>query len=258
MNTYSTVLVEIKDKTAFVSINREDKLNALNSKTLEELSSLFDELAVNSDVRGIILTGSGTKAFVAGADISEFQGLPAEEASALSARGQINVMDKIANFSKPVIAAINGFALGGGLEIALACHMRVASISAKLGLPEVSLGLIPGYGGTQRLTQLVGRGKALEIIMTADMISADEAYQVGLVNHVVSQEELITKAVSILERIYLRSPLAISYAIAVVNEGLSHPANGYKKEIEFFGKSFATEESKEGIQAFLEKRKPNF
>lgn len=258
MNTYHTLLAKIENRTAFVTINREDKLNALNGQVLSEISSILDELAILPNVRGIVLTGAGTKAFVAGADISEFEGLTEDAARALSANGQVIVFDKIANFSKPIIAAINGFALGGGLELALACHIRVACETVKLGLPEASLGLIPGYGGTQRLTQLVGRGRALEMIMTADMFSANEALQFGLLNHVVAQEELIHKAVSILERIYLRSAQAISYAIEAVNEGLIHPQNGYAKEIDLFGKSFSTEESKEGIQAFLEKRKPNF
>lgn len=258
MKKLETLLFQIEDKTALVTINREDKLNALNMQTLKELSTLLDDLNQNIEVRGVILTGAGAKAFVAGADILEFKDFSSVQASDLSEQGQVNVMNKIANFSKPIIAAVNGFALGGGLELAMACHIRVAVESAKMGLPEVSLGIIPGYGGTQRLTQLVGRGKALEMIMTADMISAADALQWGLVNHVVPNDELLTKCRSILDKIYSRSPLAISHAIEAVNEGLKSPINGYKKEIELFGASFASADSKEGIIAFLEKRKPNF
>lgn len=258
MNGYETLLIKIENKTAFITINRESKLNALNSQTLADLSSALDELIQLQEVRGVVLTGAGTKAFVAGADILEFKDLCPTAASQLSKQGHINVMDKIANFPKPIIAAINGFALGGGLEIAMACHIRVAAATAKLGLPEVSLGIIPGYGGTQRLTQLVGRGKALEMIMTADMITAEEALQWGLVNYVVEQEHLISKSVAILEQTYSRSGQAISYAIRAVNAGLLDPVKGYESEISLFGESFATEESKEGIQAFIDKRKPNF
>lgn len=258
MKNYHAILIRVENKTAFVTINREDKLNALNAQTLADIASIFDDLEHDSSVRGIVITGSGTKAFIAGADISEFQGLPPAQASALAEMGHIKVMDRIANFPKPVIAAINGFALGGGLELAMACHIRVAAVTAKLGLPEVSLGIIPGYGGTQRLTQLVGRGKALEMIMTADMLGADEALKWGLVNDVVLQEDLLATCVGILEKTYLRSPLAISYAIEAVNEGLMNPLTGYSKEIELFGKSFGTAESEEGIKAFIEKRKPSF
>ncbi len=258
MDKYKTLLVSIADKTALITINREDKLNALNAETLTEISHLLDELAVNKDVRGVIVTGSGAKSFVAGADISEFEGLLPHEASHLAEKGHQTVMNKIANYAKPVIAAVNGFALGGGLEIAMACHIRVASSNAKLGLPEVSLGIIPGYGGTQRLTQLVGRGKALEMILTGDMITADEALKWGLVNHVVAQEELLSTCEGILTRIYMRSPKAVSYAIEAVNIGLQDPIRGMESEIRLFGESFSTEESKEGIRAFIEKRKPNF
>ena len=258
MRKYNTILVDVDTNTARITINRADKMNALNAETLAEISAIFDELENDHTVRGVIFTGAGSKAFIAGADITEFQGLTAREAFALAERGHLQVMDKIANFSKPVIAAVNGFALGGGLELAMACHIRVASEGAKLGLPEVSLGIIPGYGGTQRLTQLVGRGKALEMIMTADMIVAEEALTWGLVNYVVPADELLTKCYSLLEKIYTRSPIAISYAIDSVNTSLINPENGFKKEIELFAQSFDTVESKEGIQAFIEKRKPNF
>lgn len=258
MKSYTYFLVNIQNETAYVVVNREEKLNALNSNILLEFSALLDDLAINTEVRGVIITGAGAKAFVAGADIVEFKGMSALEASTMAAQGQVQVMDKIANFGKPIIAAINGFALGGGLEIAMACHLRVASSNAKLGLPEVSLGVIPGYGGTQRLTQLVGRGKALEMIMTADIISADEALQWGLVNHVVDQESLIVKCEAIMQKIYSRSRTAVAFAIVAVNEGLINPDAGYQKEIALFGESFSTADAKEGIQAFIEKRKPNY
>lgn len=258
MKSYTYFLVNIQNETAYVVVNREEKLNALNSNILLEFSALLDDLAINTEVRGVIITGAGAKAFVAGADIVEFKGMSALEASAMAAQGQVQVMDKIANFGKPIIAAINGFALGGGLEIAMACHLRVASSNAKLGLPEVSLGVIPGYGGTQRLTQLVGRGKALEMIMTADIISADEALQWGLVNHVVDQESLIAKCEAIMQKIYSRSRTAVAFAIVAVNEGLINSDAGYQKEIALFGESFSTADAKEGIQAFIEKRKPNY
>ena len=259
MATYDNILVERQGKTAIITINREDKLNALNSHTLIELSVVLDELSQDGSVRGVILMGKGEKAFVAGADIKDFLELNASAAGELSRSGHKNVMDKIANFPKPVIAAINGFALGGGLEVALACHMRVAVKTAKVGLPEVSLGIIPGYGGTQRLTQLVGRGKALEMILTGDMIEASDAYQWGLVNHVVeSQTELLAKAIAILERTYTRSSTAIAAAIQSVNAGLVDAEHGFEKEIELFGKSFGSADMKEGVAAFLEKRKPNF
>jgi len=259
MATYNNILVEQQGKTVVITINREDKLNALNSQTLRELSYLLDDLSQDEAVRGVVLTGKGEKAFVAGADIKEFMDLNASEASELSRSGHENVMDKIAHFPMPVIAAINGFALGGGLEVALACHMRVAVETAKVGLPEVSLGIIPGYGGTQRLTQLVGKGKALEMILTGDMIEASEAYQWGLVNHLVgSQTELLAKAIAILERTYTRSSTAIAAAIQAVNAGLVDAEAGFEKEIELFGKSFGSADMKEGVAAFLEKRKPNF
>lgn len=259
MATYENILVNQQDKTVIVTINREDKLNALNSQTLKELSEVFDKLSEDTTVRGIVLTGKGEKAFVAGADIKEFLTLNSAEASELSRSGHQNVMDKIQNFPKPIIAAINGFALGGGLELALACHIRVAVGTAKLGLPEVSLGIIPGYGGTQRLTQLVGRGKALEMILTGDMIEAADAYKWGLVNHVVeSQNELLTRAITILERTYTRSSTAIAAAIEAVNVGIVEVEKGFEKEIELFGKCFGSTDMKEGVDAFLAKRKPNF
>ncbi|MGN0003730.1 MAG: enoyl-CoA hydratase-related protein [Sphingobacterium composti] len=259
MATYENILVNQQDKTAIITINREDKLNALNSQTLKELSEVFDKLSEDATVRGIVLTGKGEKAFVAGADIKEFLSLNSAEASELSRSGQQNVMNKIQHFPKPIIAAINGFALGGGLELALACHIRVAVESAKMGLPEVSLGIIPGYGGTQRLPQLVGKSKALEMILTGDMVDAQDAYQWGLVNHVVAtQSELLAKCIALLERTYTRSFTAITAAIDAVNVGIVDVDKGFEREIELFGKCFGSADMKEGVAAFLEKRKPNF
>lgn len=251
-------LLEIKNKTAYITVNRPDKLNALNTSVLDELAKILDELKDDERVRGIILTGAGEKAFVAGADIKEFQEFSSDEAWQLSKSGQEEVMDELYTYPKPVIAAINGFALGGGLELAMACHLRVASEQAKMGLPEVSLGIIPGYGGTQRLPQLVGRGKALEMIMTGDMIDAQDALQWGLVNHVVPPEELISTCETLLGKMYQRSQTAIAAAIRTVNIGLMEPKKGYEEEMDGFADAFDTPDFKEGTAAFLEKRKPNF
>lgn len=256
--TYQNILSELKEQILYVTINREHKLNALNKATLAELADVISYAANEDQVRGVLLTGSGEKAFVAGADISEFSDYNGEQGEALAREGQERVFNAIENCTKPVIAAINGFALGGGLELALACHIRVASDHAKLGLPEVSLGLIPGYGGTQRLTQIVGKGRAIEMIATADMISADHAEKIGLVNYVVPQAELIVKAESLLGKIKLRAPLAIAAAIKSVNSTSAFGINGFETEIKEFGKCFNTEDFKEGTTAFLEKRKPIF
>ena len=256
--TFENLLIETRDRIQYITINRESKLNALNKATLAELHIAFTAAFADAEVGGIIITGSGPKAFVAGADISEFAAFSSTQAEELARTGQHNVFDLIAHGSKPVIAAINGFALGGGLELAMACHIRIASDNAKLGLPEVTLGLIPGYGGTQRLTQLVGRGKALEMIMTADMVSATDAFQSGLVNHVVTPEQLTPKAEEILHKILQRAPIAIASAILAVNDSLKDGVNGFDTEIAQFGKLFGTEDFKEGVAAFLEKRKPAF
>jgi enoyl-CoA hydratase len=256
--SFQNLLIEHKERIQYIIINRESKLNALNKATIAELHTAFYEAFHNPAVGGIILTGAGAKAFVAGADISEFAGLDANAGRELARLGQSLVFDAIENGSKPVIAAINGFALGGGLELAMACHIRVAADSAKMGLPEVTLGLMPGYGGTQRLTQLVGKGKALEMIMTADMITATEAHQSGLVNHVTSAEELLPKAEEILNKILLRAPLAISAAITSVNAAAKDGVNGFEIEMDEFGKCFKTKDIQEGISAFLQKRKPDF
>ncbi|NCD69421.1 enoyl-CoA hydratase/isomerase family protein [Mucilaginibacter agri] len=253
---YQNLLIEDKNRIRYITINRESKLNALNQQTLSELHNAFMDAFGNKNIGGVIITGAGQKAFVAGADIAEFVNLDQNQGAELSRKAHINVFDLIGNGGKPVVAAINGYALGGGLELALASHIRIAANNAKMGLPEVTLGLIPGYGGTQRLTKLVGSGKALEMILTADMITADEAYRVGLVNYVVGSDELILKAEEILGKILQRAPLAIAAAIEAVNA--AGTAQGFETEINAFGKCFATADTKEGIAAFLEKRKANF
>jgi len=255
---YQQIVTEIKESIFYITINREQKLNALNKEVLTELAEAIKFATQSDEVRGVLLTGAGEKAFVAGADISEFQNYNLEEGKELAKVGQTNVFDAIENCPKPVVAAINGFALGGGLELAMACHIRIASENAKLGLPEVTLGLIPGYGGTQRLTQLVGKGRAIEMITTADMITAEKAYRIGLVNEVVPQAELITKAEEILNKIKLRAPLAVASAIKAVNSSFKKNINGFDVEIEEFAKCFQTEDFKEGVGAFLEKRKATF
>ena len=255
---YQNLLIENKERIQYIIINRESKLNALNKDTLAELHTAFSEAFINPAVGGIIITGAGSKAFVAGADISEFASFDVSQGTALAREGHARVFDLIANGNKPVIAAINGFALGGGLELAMACHIRLASETAKMGLPEVTLGLIPGYGGTQRLAQLIGKGKALEMILTADMITAVVAHQYGLVTHVVCPEDLLTTAEEILQKILQRAPLALASAIRSMNAGYLDGINGYQTEIDEFGKCFGTLDFKEGVDAFLNKRKPEF
>ncbi|HEU4496480.1 MAG TPA: enoyl-CoA hydratase-related protein [Flavobacterium sp.] len=255
---YENILVASENGIATVTINRPAKLNALNKATIEELHDAFEALDNDEKIRVIILTGSENKAFVAGADISEFADFSISEGSELAARGQAMLFDFVENLKTPVIAAVNGFALGGGLELAMACHFRIASANAKMGLPEVSLGVIPGYGGTQRLPQLVGKGKAMELIMTAGMLDAEEAKALGLVNHVVPQEDLLGLADSIAQKIMRNSPSAIGKAIEAVNANFKDGVDGYAVEIKNFGASFGTEDFKEGTGAFLEKRKPVF
>jgi len=256
--TFKNILLSKKDHLAQITIHRPKKLNALNKATIIELSSAFEALEEDTNTKVIILTGSGEKAFVAGADISEFANFSQEEGSRLARAGQKMLFDFIENLSTPVIAAINGFALGGGLELAMSCHFRIASDNAKMGLPEVYLGVIPGYGGTQRLPQLVGKGKAMEMIMTAAMISADEAKDYGLVNYVTKQEELLALAEKIASKILRNSSVAIHAAIRAINSGFEEGINGFDVEIDAFGKCFGTEDFKEGTSAFLDKRKPNF
>ncbi len=255
---YANILIEKTTSIAKIIINRPKKLNALNSETISELSSAFEALEDDDNVKVILLKGSGDKAFVAGADISEFANFSVEEGGSLARKGQEMLFDLVENLSTPVIALINGFALGGGLELAMACHFRIASDNAKMGLPEVSLGVIPGYGGTQRLPQLVGKGKAMEMIMTAGMISADDAKNCGLVNHVTTLDELLPLAEKIASKIMRNSSVAIASAISAVNANFADGVNGYDVEIENFGECFGTADFKEGTTAFLEKRKADF
>jgi len=255
---FNNILVEKNNALAKVIINRPKKLNALNSATIRELSNAFEVLQEDEGIKVIVLTGSGEKAFVAGADISEFAHFSVDEGGILARKGQEILFDFIESLSKPVIAAVNGFALGGGLELAMACHFRIASDNAKMGLPEVSLGVIPGYGGTQRLPQLVGKGKAMEMIMTAGMISAEDALSCGLVNHITTQEALLPLAEKIASKIMRNSSVAISEAISAINANFEDGINGFDVEIDAFGSCFATQDFKEGTTAFLEKRKPDF
>lgn len=255
---YQFLLTIIENGILRITINREKKLNALNKETLIELNDAITKGLQDAVVKGIVLTGAGEKAFVAGADISEFSAFNEEEALHLAKDGQAKVFDLIHQAEKPIVAAINGFALGGGLELAMACHIRIASHTARMGLPEVSLGLIPGYGGTQRLTQLVGRGNALEIILTGNMINAEKALQIGLVNHVVPNDEVVAKAEDILVDIATRSPQAVGAAIRAVNASLVDGKNGFEVEIAEFSKCFGTADFKEGVTAFLERRSPDF
>jgi enoyl-CoA hydratase len=255
---FNNLLIENRDSIRIITINRPDQLNALNSATITELSSALDEAAGDDSVRVIILTGSGPKAFVAGADIKEFANYSVAEGKQLSERGHITLFDKTEKMPKPVIAAVNGFALGGGLELAMSAHIRIASDNARLGLPEVTLGVIPGYGGTQRLTQLAGKGKAMEMIATGGMIPATEALDWGLVNHVCSQEELMEKSIALATKMAANSPRAIAAAFRAVLAGCEDGINGFQAEIDEFGKCFGSEDFKEGTTAFLEKRKPSF
>lgn len=256
--TYDNILIALEDGIAILTINRPSKLNALNRATIQELHDAFKTLESDKAVKVIIVIGSGDKAFVAGADISEFAHFSVEEGGLLAAKGQELLFDFIENLRTPVIAAINGFALGGGLELAMACHFRLASANAKMGLPEVSLGVIPGYGGTQRLPQLVGKGRAMEMIMTAGMIDATQAYNYGLVNHVTEQAELLNLSKSIAAKIMKNSSVAIAQAIGSVNANYKDGVDGFKAEIEAFGYCFGTADFKEGTSAFLEKRKAEF
>lgn len=255
---YNNILSEKNGQIQLIIINRPAQLNALNKETIEELSKAIKSAEQDSDTGVIILTGSGEKSFVAGADIKEFADFSIAQGGELAQKGQKILFDLIEHLSKPVIAAVNGFALGGGLELAMAAHIRVASSNARVGLPEVSLGVIPGYGGTQRLAQLVGKGKANELIFTAGMIKADEALKWGLVNHVVEPEELLGKATEIAEKILANSGTAIASAIRAVNAGFKDGINGFETEILEFGKCFGTADFKEGTTAFIEKRKPDF
>lgn len=254
---YETLLTELQANILIITINRPDKLNALNKQVMADLDAVLDEVYSNDEIRSVILTGAGPKSFVAGADITEFLGLTAEEGKAVAKRGQ-GILFRIENSPKPVIACVNGFALGGGCELAMSCHFRIASTNAKFGQPEVNLGIPPGYGGTQRLVQLIGKGRALELLMSATMIDAATALQYGLVNYVVPQEELLDKAKGILGIINSKAPKAVAGCIIAANAVFDESRNGYATEIEAFGVCFGTEDMKEGTTAFLEKRKANF
>ncbi len=253
---YHTLLTSLENGLMVVTINRADKLNALNKDVMSDLDELINEIESNSQIKAVIITGAGQKAFVAGADISEFLGLNNDEGKALAKKGQ-DIFHRIENCKKPIVAAVNGFALGGGCELAMACHFRIASDNAKFGQPEVNLGLIPGYGGTQRLVQLIGKGRALELLMTGNTIDASIALDYGLVNHVVPNDDLLPKAKMILEQIISKAPLAVAKCITAANSVFNN-RNGYEVELKCFGECFSTNDMKEGTTAFLEKRKPHF
>lgn len=254
---YQTLLTALDNGILTIIINRPDKLNALNKDVFTDLNKALDEIESNAEIRSVIITGAGPKAFVAGADISEFNALNKEEAIALAKRGQ-DSFARIENSPKPVVAAVNGFALGGGCELAMSCHFRLASENAKFGQPEVNLGLIPGYGGTQRLVQLIGKGKAMELLMSAHMIDANEAKQLGLVNYVTTADTLLEHTKKILDIINSKAPLAVAGCIKTANAVFNESVNGYDLEIREFGNCFDTADMKEGVTAFLEKRKANF
>lgn len=255
--SYTTLLTQIENNILIVTINRVDKLNALNKDVFTDLNNVVQEIESNTEIKSAIITGSGNKAFAAGADIVEFSNYTKDEAMALSKRGQ-DIFFKIENCSKPIVACVNGFALGGGCELAMSCHFRIASNNAKFGQPEVNLGLIPGYGGTQRLTQLIGKGRAIELLISANMIDATTALQYGLVNYVTTPDELLPKAKSILTTIHTKAPIAIAQCIVTANAVYNNTANGYQQEVESFGKCFETQDMKEGVLAFVEKRKATF
>lgn len=255
---YKNLLVEVQEGVALVTINRPDKLNALNAATIRELATCMNVLAAENEVQVVVLRGAGEKAFVAGADISELANMTASVAETLACRGQ-ELMNRIESLGKPVIAAVNGFALGGGCELAMACTFRYASDNAKLGLPETTLGLIPGFGGTQRLPRLVGRGRALEMVLTGDMITAVDAMAIGLVNRVFAQQDLMNAVMDTAKALAAQSPLTTRVALKAVNEGLGmNQDSGCRLEAALFGVAGASEDAHEGCQAFLEKRKPEF
>jgi len=256
--SYVTLKQETRDDVAIVTIHRPEKLNALNVETLAELETAFEALGADPSVRGVVLTGSGEKAFVAGADIAELGEQTPVSGREFSRRGQ-RVFDRIEGLGKPVVAAINGFALGGGCELALACHVRVAAEGARLGTPEVKLGIICGYGGTQRLARLVGRGRALELLLTGDMIDAAEAARIGLVNHVVPRDRVVAEAEALLRRMLANAPLSLRFTLEAVGGGLDMPlAQGLEHEATLFGLACTTEDMREGTRAFTEKRPPRF
>jgi enoyl-CoA hydratase len=255
---YETLIVETRDGVAVVTVNRPDKLNALSDLTMEELGRAFASLAGDAAVRGVILTGAGEKAFVAGADIGELATQTPVEGRERSIRGQ-RVLDRIEGLGKPVVAAVNGFALGGGCELALACHVRVASEGARMGTPEVKLGIMCGYGGTQRLPRLVGKGRALEMLLTGEMVDAQEALRIGLVNRVVPKEKLLAEAEALLRKMLANGPVSLRFTLAAVNDGLEMPqGEAQRAEATLFGLICSTGDMKEGTKAFLEKRPAKF
>ena len=254
---FETLTTSLEENILIVTINRPDKLNALNKKVLNELSAVVDEVNNNAAIKSAIVTGSGEKSFVAGADIKEFVGLTPEEGKAFAQLGQ-DVFFKIENAAKPIVACVNGFALGGGCELAMACHFRLASANAKFGQPEVNLGLLPGFGGTQRLTQLIGKGRAIEMMISTKMIDADTALNYGLTNYVTTAEELLPTAKSILKAVNTKAPLAVAKCIAAANAVYKEDVNGYDAELQYFSECFVTDDMKEGTSAFLEKRKAVF
>lgn len=256
--TYNTLIFDVEDNICTITINRPEKLNALNKDVIEDLSNAIDEVYNNAEIKSALITGSGEKAFVAGADITEFLSLDSKAGEELAKKGQENVFNKIENSPKPIAAAVNGFALGGGCELAMACHFRIASEQAKFGQPEVNLGLIPGYGGTQRLVQLVGKGHAMQLLLTGKMIDANTAKNLGLVNDVTTAENLIPETRKILSIINSKAPIALAACIEAANACLDESKNGYDTEIKGFGKCFDTADMKEGTAAFLEKRKAVF
>ncbi len=254
---YQTLTVSIENDICLITIQRPEKLNALNKQVFIDLNAVLDEIYQNKSIRSAIITGSGNKAFVAGADISEFADLTKEESMALARSGQ-DTFFRIERSPKPIIACVNGFALGGGCELAMSCHFRIASDNAKFGQPEVNLGLVPGYGGTQRLVQLIGKGRAIELLISGNMIDANTALQFGLVNHVVSQEELLSKAISILGLIHTKAPMAVAKCIESANAVYDEKLDGYAVEVAAFGYCFDSKDRIEGTSAFLEKRKADF
>ena len=255
---FSNIIYKQENSIAPIRVNRSRNLNALNELTIKELHTALEDANYNRSIRVIIITGSGEKAFVAGADIKEFVKFNQVQGTQLAEKGHQLLFDFIENLETPVIAAVNGFALGGGLELAMSAHIRIASDNARFGLPEVSLGIIPGYGGTQRLPQLVGKGRAYEMILTGDMISAKKALEYGLVNNVVSQEFLLETAIELANKIIKNAPSAISAAITAINAGFDVNQNGFEIEKQVFGNCFGTADFKEGTEAFLKKRKPEF
>lgn len=254
---FENILYEVKDGICYLTINRPKQLNALNIKTISELKEAVTLVEKNNDVKCIIITGSDNKAFIAGADIKEFSNYKSKMAEDMSKNGH-QLFDFIEESKKPFIAAINGFALGGGLELAMACHIRVASDNAKMGLPEVSLGVIPGYGGTQRLANLIGKGRAMEMILTTRMITAQNAVDIGLVNHICEQANLLVFCEKLAIKIKRNSPVAIGKAIKSINSGFKYNIDGNASEIKLFGECFDSPDFNEGVSAFMEKRKPNF